>query len=197
LRAEHQAERKEVLRPLGLARGDPVDLPQRLDRHRGERHLVHVEAPERSVAERVLRIACFLEVALVEGVGVDDQHPTLRDVLEVRLQRGGIHGHEDARLVAGSKDVVIREVHLKSGDTGQGACRRPDLGGEVRERRKVVAHQRRLAREPVARQLHTVTGVAGEPDDHPIELLDRLGTHWTRLRIAEKERYRLDMTHGR
>ncbi len=180
---QHQAEREEVLRPLRFARRDPVDRLQRLDRHRGERHLVHVEAPERAVGERAHLVARLLEVSLGEGVGVDDQHPTLRHVGEVRLESGGIHGHEDVRLVAGREDVVVGEVHLKAGDTRQGAGRRSDLGREVRERCEVVTHQCGLAREPVARQLHTVAGVTGEPDDHTIELFDRLGAHWARLRI--------------
>ena len=78
---------------------------------------------------------------------------------------------------------MVGEVHLEAGDAGQRACGRPDLGREVRQRREVVAHQRRLAREAITRQLHAVAGIAGEPDDHAIELLDRLGAHWPRLRI--------------
>ena len=47
--------------------------------------------------------------------------------------------------------------------------------GKVGQRREVVARQRRLAREPVARELHPVAGVTGKADDHAIELLYRLG----------------------
>src|SRR5690606_7457958 len=49
-----------------------------------------------------------------------------------------------------------------------------DLGREVRQRHQVVAEHRRLLREPVTGQLHPVTGVTREPDDHPIKLLDLL-----------------------
>ena len=58
---------------------------------------------------------------------------------------------------------------------GQGALGGADLGGEVRQRRQVVAERRRLLGEPVTGELHAVAGVAGEPDDHAIELLDLLG----------------------
>ena len=83
---------------------------------------------------------------------------------------------------------MIREVDLEPGDAGERAGRRADLGREIGERREVVAHQGRLAREAVARQLHPVAGVAGKPDDHAIELLDRLGAHWFSLHIAHAER---------
>ena len=116
---------------------------------------------------------------------------------EVRLQRRRVHGHEDVRLVAGSEDVVVGEVHLEPGDAGQGSGRRPDLGGEVREGREIVAHQGGLAREPVARQLHPVAGIAGEADDHTIELLDRLGAHWSLLRIVLGTGYRVRVGQGR
>ena len=179
----HQAEREEVLRALCLARGDPVNRLQRLDGHGRQRDLVHMEALERAVAERVLGVAGLLQVALVERVGVDDQRAALGRSCEVRLQRRRVHRHEHVRLVARREDVVVGEVHLEAGDAGQRAGRGADLGREVRQRREVVAHHRRLAREPVARQLHAVAGIAGEPDDHTIELLDRLGAHWPRLRI--------------
>ena len=58
---------------------------------------------------------------------------------------------------------------------GQRALGRADLGGEVRQRHQVVAEDGRLLGEPVTGQLHAVTGVAREPDDHPVELLDLLG----------------------
>ena len=48
----HQPEREEVLRALGLARGDPLDPLQRADRHRRQRDLVDVVVGERAVLER-------------------------------------------------------------------------------------------------------------------------------------------------
>src|ERR1035441_7289941 len=47
----------------------------------------------------------------------------------------------------------------------------PDLGREVRKRRQVIAEQGARRGEPVAGELHAVARVAGEPDDHLVELL--------------------------
>jgi hypothetical protein len=40
-------------------------------------------------------------------------------------------------------------------------------------RRKVIAEERGLGGEPVAGQLHAVTGVTGKADDDLLELLPR------------------------
>ena len=133
-----------------------------------------VEVGERAVLERVRLVARLLEVALVEGVGVGDERPALREVADVDLERRRVHRDEDARLVAGREDVVIGEVHLEARDARERAGRRADLGREVGERREVVPEDGRLAREAIARELHPVAGVAGEPDHDPFEVLDRL-----------------------
>ena len=70
---------------------------------------------------------------------------------------------------------MIGEMDLEAGDAGQRARRRPDLRGEVGERREVVADEGRLAREPAARQLHAVAGVAREADDDAVDLFNRFG----------------------
>ena len=78
---------------------------------------------------------------------------------------------------AASPGVVMSidgELDLERGDPVDGPGRRPDLGGEVRQRRQVVAEHGGGGREPVPRQLHPVAGVAGEPDDDALFLLDRL-----------------------
>ena len=82
---------------------------------------------------------------------------------------------------------MVGEMDLEAGDARQRARGRADLGREVRQRREVVAHQRRLAREAITCQLHAVAGIAGEPDDDTIELLDRLGAHWPGLRIRHRD----------
>src|SRR5262245_31636994 len=79
------------------------------------------------------------------------------------------------RRVARREDVVVRVVDLKARDPRKRASRSADLRREVGQRRKVVAEERGLAREAPARELHAVAGVAGEPDDHVLELLDGLG----------------------
>ena len=138
---------------------------------------MHVVVAERAVLDRVRGIAGLLQGAVAERVGVDDDGAALGQVADVRPQRGRVHHDEHVRAVAGREDVVIREVHLEAGDAGQRAGRRADLGGEVGERREVVAEHRRLAREAVAGELHPVTGVTREADDHAFELLDLLRAH--------------------
>ena len=129
----HQPEREHVLRALGLALRD-VDLLQRLERHRRQRHVVHLELAERAVLERVRRVAGLVEVPLGERVPVDDQRAALDEVLEVRLQRGRVHRDEHVRPVAGREDVVVGEVELEAGDAGQRAGGRADLGRDSRGR---------------------------------------------------------------
>ena len=57
---------------------------------------------------------------------------------------------------------------------GQRAGGSANLRGEVGKRREVVPEDRGLAREAIARELHPVAGVAGEPDHDPLEVLDGL-----------------------
>ena len=86
----------------------------------------------------------------------------------------------------GREDVVVGEVDLEPRDARQRAGRRADLGRKVGERREVVPEDRGLAREAVAGELHAVARVAGEADDDPFELLDRLGLGYVRG-IADAE----------
>ena len=131
---------------------------------------------ERAVLEGVAGVADLDEVALRELVGVDDDVSTSRQVLEVGLQRRGVHRDQDARRIARGHDVVVGEVQLEGRHPGQrpGWC--ADLGGEVRKRREVVAEGRCLGGEPVAGELHAVAGVAGESDDHAVQLHDFFGS---------------------
>ena len=94
------------------------------------------------------------------------------------LPRGGVHRDQDIRRVARREDVMIGEMQLEARYAGQGAGRGPDFRREIRLGGQVVAEDRRLLGEPVSSELHAVTGVAGEPDDDVIELLDLLGHSW-------------------
>ena len=145
---------------------------------------------QRPVLQRVGRVAHLRQVALGELVGVDDDVGPARQVGQVRLERRRVHRHQDVRRVTGGEDVGVGEVHLEAGDAGQGPGRRPDLGREVGERGDVVAELGGLRGEPVTGELHAVAGVAGEPDDHPIQLPDLLGhveltsSRWRRRRTS-------------
>jgi hypothetical protein len=169
-----EPEGEHVLGAPGLLAAE-AEVLDRLDGHAGEVEGVHVEGVERAVLERVRGVAHALEVALGEVGRVSDHGGAAGQLADVRLERGRVHRHEHVGRVAGRHDVVVGEVQLERRDTGQGAGRSADLGGEVRQRRLVVAERGRLRGEPVTSELHTVTGVAGEADDDPVSLKHRLG----------------------
>src|SRR5690606_18714361 len=111
---------------------------------------------------------------LGELVRVDDDLRAARQIPDVRPQRGRVHRHQDVRRVTRGEDVVVGEMQLEGRDTRQGAGGRADLRGEVRQGRQVVAERRGLRGEAVTGELHAVTRVPREPDDHPVEPADVL-----------------------
>src|SRR5262249_50104642 len=133
-----QPEGEHVLRALGVLLGD-VEVGQSADGHRGQRDRVHHPTVECAVLERVAVVADLGQVALGELIGVDDDVRATGYVGKVRLEGGRVHRYEHVRCVTRGEDVVVSEVDLKAGDTGEGAGGRPYFGGEVRQRRDVVA----------------------------------------------------------
>ena len=65
-------------------------------------------------------------------------------------------------------------MNLERGDAREGARRRADLGGEVGERREVVAEHRGGVGEAAPCELHTVARVPRESDHDPFALFDYL-----------------------
>ena len=63
-------------------------------------------------------------------------------------------------------------MDLEGRDTVQGSGGSPDLRGEVRHRGQVVADHGGGIGEPVAGQLHAVTGVACKPHHDALLLYD-------------------------
>ena len=169
-----QAEGEHVLRARGVLAGE-AELLDRLDRHPGEVDGVEGVGVEAVALERVVLVAGLGQVARGEVVGVDDDRRALVQVAEVGAQRRRVHRDEHVGGVARGEDVVVGEVDLERRDARQGALGRADLGGEVGQRHQVVAEGRGLLGEAVAGELHAVAGVAGEPDDDAIQLLDLLG----------------------
>ena len=170
----HETEGEEVLRPLGVAWLDP-EWDGGLLGEAGHRHLDHPVAVEAAIVEGVRRrarrtvIAGLEQVALLEGVLVDDQRPPDLEPAEVGAQRRRVHRHQHVRFVAGRGDRVVGDVHLEAGDAVHGAGRGADLGRELGQRREVVAVLGGHRGESVAGELHPVAGVSGEAHDHPIE----------------------------
>jgi hypothetical protein len=144
------------------------------DGDRRHRHLVDLVPVERAVLGWVGRVAGLLDVSWRERVLVQHEHTALRHDVQVCLQGRGVHRHEHVGMVARCGDVPGGELDLECRNPVDGARGGTDLGGEVRQRREVVAEHGRRAREAIAGQLHAVAGVAGEAHDDPVSFLDGL-----------------------
>src|SRR5439155_26600398 len=81
-------------------------------------------------------------------------------------------------MVPGRQDVLRPKLDLEGRDAVDGSCGGPDLRGEVREGRQVVAEDRCGIGESIPGQLHSITGIASEPYDDPFLLFDALGHAW-------------------
>ncbi len=130
-------------------------------------------ASRAAVFERVRRVSGLCEVAVLEGIRVDDEKAALDKVVEVGFERGGVHRNEAVGVVSGCEDVPICDMDLEGGDTVDGPRGCADLGREVGERGEVVAEERRARCELRADELHPVAGVTCEPDDDIIDLFWR------------------------
>jgi hypothetical protein len=169
-----QPEREHVLRAARvLAR--QVELLDRAHGELGQVELVHLVGVEGVVLERVVRVAGPGQVAGGEVVGVDDDRRALGQVGQVGPQRRGVHRDQHVGRITGGEDVVVGEVHLERRHARKGAGRCADLRREVGQRGEVVAQRCGLLGEAIPGQLHAVAGVAGEADDHPVELPDLFG----------------------
>src|SRR5205807_5214264 len=73
--------------------------------------------------------------------------------------------HQGIWLVAGREHLVSGELDLVPGNARGGARGSANFRREIRERRQVIAVQRRFARELGSGQLHAVAGIAREPHD--------------------------------
>src|SRR5699024_1551366 len=157
--------------PFGVLLAEP-GLFQCALGQRGHRHLVYFEGLQRTVLERVRGVADLGVVALGELVGVHDDRSPAGDVANVRFQRCRIHRDQHIGAVSGGENVVVGEVDLEAGDTGDRSLRRTDLGREVRQRGEVVTERGGFGGESVTGQLHAVAGVAREADYYSVELRD-------------------------
>ena len=163
-----QAEGEEILGPVGVP-GFDAELGTGL---LGQRRHGNLDEP---IAHQVLAFEGVVvkpglgQVSLLEGVPIDDQRSAGNQGLEIRLQRRRVHGHQHVGGVARGGDVMVRDVDLKRRDPGHGAGWSPDLSRILRQRGQVVAEHGTGIGEPVARQLHAVARVAGEPDDDLVE----------------------------
>ncbi len=164
-----QPEGEEVLRPFRVA-GFHVEVLAHLLGQFGHRCGDDGVAVEGAVLERVRLVARLGQIPLFERVGVDDHRAAGLELRQVALHRGRIHRHQHVGRVAVGGDVVIGDVDLERGHAGQRPGRGTDLGGELGQRREVVAEQGTCRGEAIPRQLHAVAGVAREPHDDAVDL---------------------------
>jgi len=181
-----EAQREEILRAVLLFRVE-LEVGDGLVREAGHVDLVQAVAlGQRGIVQRVLRVAGLVEIALLEGRGVDDQQAAGLEVAKMHLERSRIHRHQAVETVARRVHALAAELQLEAGDAEQRAGRGADLGGEVRQRGDVIARPRRLGGELLARQLHAIAGVSGEADHGALKLAPRFGPLHGRRRLAHR-----------
>jgi hypothetical protein len=152
----HETECKEV---LGTQRGAALHAAlghRRLGQlaHRRRHQVVAVEG---AVRDRIGVVAGLGEVALVEGIGVDEEETTGKQVFQVRSQGSRVHRDQDVGLVTRRQDVAVGDLYLERRDPGQRALGCANLRREIREGRQIVAEQCGRRREAGPGQLHSVT----------------------------------------
>ena len=86
------------------------------------------------LTEIVFRLeGSLLQVVGTERIGIDDDGGLWLGILQLRLQRSSVHGHQDVGLVARRVNLSGTDVHLETGDTRQRTLRGADVSGIVWE----------------------------------------------------------------
>ncbi len=112
-----------------------------------------------------MRVPRLGEVPFLECARVHDHQAADLQVLDVDLQRGGVHGHEHVGGIARGLDAPGAEINLKRRYAEGGTRGRADLGRKVRKCREIVAEEGGRLGELSARYLHAIPGIAGKTHD--------------------------------
>ena len=134
-----EAEGEHVLATQGGLVVEAI-LCQSVAHHGGDGggHDLHL-VRESELLDRVVGLEFGLvEVALGEGVRVDDDDGAFAQILDVDLERGGVHGHEHIGLVTGGVDLLCAQMDLKAGDAAECSLRRANFGRVVGKGGNVV-----------------------------------------------------------
>ena len=166
----NQAECEEVLAAISLADSQSETI-DRVPGQASHRNFVNSECLERNIAfcKRIRQILRLCEVAFVELVLINDERATSLEVLNIRLQSGGVHRDKGVDRVARREDVVIREAQLVTGNSGQRSGGSSNLRREVGQRTDVVSERGGNIRHLRSNKLHAVAAVATETDDNSFE----------------------------
>ena len=170
-----EAEGEEVLGPLGVTGLHPQVLAD-LFGDGGHRHLEQGVVVEAAVFQRIGLIASLGQVPLHKGVLIDNDGPADLQMSYLLAEGSRIHGDQNAGSVARCADVMVGNLHLERRHPGQRSLRRPDFGGEFRQRGQVVAEQRAGTGEPVTGELHSIAGVARKTNYQAVQLTRPDGT---------------------
>ena len=130
---------------------------------------------ERVVLERVGGVAGLGQVARGEVVGVDDDRRALGQVAEVGLSAAGFIATSTSGASPGVRMSWSAKCTWNDETPGSVPCGARISAGKFGRVDRSLPNDGRLLGEAVAGELHPVAGVAGEPDDDAVELLDLLG----------------------
>ncbi len=125
-------ESEEVLAALSVAGLGP-GLLGGLDGEAGHRDFVDRERVEGTVVQRVGGVAGLGQVALFEGVAVDDERAAAREVVDIGVKGRRVHGDKDVEVLPRREDVVVADVDLERAHAGDRARGSADLRREVRQ----------------------------------------------------------------
>ncbi len=165
-----QAKGPEILAPQTFFRRD-VELLDGLKRHLRDIDLDDPVFRKGTVGQRIGCPACFLVIPGGKRAHVQYDEAAVLQFPDVHLERGGIQRDQNIGCVAGSLDDPGAKINLKRRDAKSRSDRRSNLGGEIRERRQVVAGQCRGIGELATGDLDAVARIAREANDHRIEFL--------------------------
>ena len=114
--------------------------------------------------ERIPLEPCLVQSLVIKGVLVHQNRRVPLQPFRIGLERRGIHGHQHVAEITGSVDLAAADMYLETRDTCHSPLGSPDLGRIIRESGKAVTVDCRQIGEQCTRELHSVSGISGEPD---------------------------------
>ena len=136
-----------------------------IHRQLGDIEMDHLPLRQAAVFKRIGVIFGLAEIARRKLATVGNDQATGLQVLHICLECRRVHRDEHIGCITRRIDFIRTEIDLEGGNPEQCALRRPDLCGEIRERRKVIPCKSGRKGELATRQLHPITGIAGETHD--------------------------------
>src|SRR5260370_42359441 len=108
------------------------------------------------------------QIVFAEAVAIDDEDSILLEVLDIHLERRGIHGYQNVHGVARRINIARGELHLESAYPGQRARRSTDFRREVRKGCQIVAIKSGCTGGMAAGDLHDGARDTAEAEDRAL-----------------------------